>query len=128
MRAFCDTIKSQVSELIDERADDMLEAWQESIAEANDNEAKFPPLKIGIAATVDLEKSVVKTVVSFAVKFQSELVAPLPDPDQPELPGVSPAEKYAADFVKRTQKSMKKGESMTISMPDGPSATIHGQA
>ena len=86
MAAFCDVIKSQAAELIDERADDMLKAWSESIEEANENEDKFPPLKIGISATVDIEKARVETVVSFSVRFKSTLSAPLPDPDQPELP------------------------------------------
>jgi len=49
----------------------------------------------------------------------------------PQLTGLdaSPAvEKAVKDFVKRTQKGMKVGESVTISMPNGPSATIHGTA
>jgi hypothetical protein len=129
MSAFCDIIKSQAAELIDERANDMLKAWTESIEEATENEDKFPPLKIGIAATVDIEKAVVETAVSFTVKYKSKLSAPLPDPDQPEFPGImTPGEKAASRFIKGVQKGMKKGESVTIATSNGKLATIHGTA
>lgn len=86
MSAFIHTIVKQTGEALFEREDDILKAWQENIQEANDNEDKFPPLKLSIAATVDLEANKVETSVTFTTRYKTTVSEMLPDPNQPELP------------------------------------------
>jgi hypothetical protein len=88
MSAFIETIVNQVREGLHEREDDILKAWHENIEEANANEKKFPPLKIGIASTVDLEAEKIETTVRFTATYQTSISEALPDPNQPEL-GIS---------------------------------------
>jgi hypothetical protein len=88
MESFCDAITEQVRELLAERADDMLKAWNENIEEAHANEAKFPPLKIALNATVDIEGAKIETVIGFAVRYSSKVSTPIDDPDQMKLPGM----------------------------------------
>lgn len=88
MAEFCNTIVRQTREALLEREEDILKAWHENIGEANENEDKFPPLKLGIAATVDLEANKIETVVTFTTRYKSTISEQLPDPNQPELPGV----------------------------------------
>lgn len=112
MEAFLDTIANQVREALSERADDMLESWHENIEEAMDNDdEKFPPLKIGIAATVDLDGAKIETKLRFSTVYQTKLSASLPDPNQPELP------------IRSLTDAMEKGDSMTLSV-DGNGVTI----
>ncbi len=85
MDAFCNSIGKQVAELLHERSDDILKAWQESIEEAQNNEDKFPPLKLSIGATVDIEAAKIETALSFTTRYKSTVSSPLPDPNQPEL-------------------------------------------
>ena len=86
MEAFIGTITQQVSELLRERADDILKAWQENIEEAQESEKKFPPLKLAISGTVDLESARIETTLRFTATYQSCLSAMLPDPNQTTLP------------------------------------------
>ena len=88
MDSFIRTIAEQAAELMHERSGDILKAWHENIEEANANEKNFPPLKIGIGATVDLEAGTIETAIRFTATYQSTLKASLPDPDQPELPNL----------------------------------------
>lgn len=88
MSAFLETITTQVRTALFEREADILRAWQENIEEAGENEKDFPPLKLCLGATVDLEKNTIETVLSFTVKHQSKISESLPDPDQPEFPEV----------------------------------------
>jgi hypothetical protein len=85
MNAFIDMILSQARVVLHERADDILKAWHENIEEANENEKKFPPLKLGLSATVDLESATIETTLRFTAVYQSSLKAELPDPNQPVL-------------------------------------------
>jgi hypothetical protein len=87
MNDFIRTICDQVHEALNERADDMLRAWHENIEEAQDNDGKFPPLKVGMAATVDIEAAKIETTLSFTAKYQTKISAPMRDPNQPDLPG-----------------------------------------
>ena len=88
MESFIETITKQTRELLHERADDMLQAWHENIEEATENEAKFPPLKVGVSATVDIEAAKIETVISFSVKYQSKASEAIEDPNQAKLPGM----------------------------------------
>ncbi|MBB5351379.1 hypothetical protein HNR46_001615 [Haloferula luteola] len=88
MEAFLDTIADQVREALHERSDDILKAWHENIEEAQENAKDFPPLKVAMSAAVDIEAARIETSISFTAKYQTKLSAPLPDPNQPELPGV----------------------------------------
>lgn len=93
MATFRQSIVQQVNELLAEREDDMLTAWQENIEEAQNNEKdSLPPLALSISAQVDLEKNNITTKLGFTAKYSSQLVATLPDPNQPELPGVTEEE------------------------------------
>ena len=83
---FLDTIADQAREAMHARADDMLRAWHENIEEATANEKNFPPLKIGIAAAVDIEAGTIETTVRFTAAYQTTIKATLDDPNQPELP------------------------------------------
>ena len=69
MSEFISTIVRQVETCLVERESDILEAWHENIEEANENEKKFPPLKLSIASSVDLEANAIETSVSFTVKY-----------------------------------------------------------
>lgn len=110
MQAFISTIEKQVSELLHERSDDLLDAWDSNIAEAQaeseatGKEAAFPPLKIGIGITVDLEKNLISSGIRFVATYKSEVSTPLPDPNQPELP---------MDGLK---KALRPGDSVTVSI------------
>lgn len=88
MRAFVETIISQVERSLEARTDDMLAAWNENMEEAHANEKNLPPLKLSIGATVDLEKGNVETVLKFTVTYQESVSEKLPDPNQPEIPGI----------------------------------------
>lgn len=112
MAEFCNTIVRQTREALLEREQDILDAWHENIAEATENEKKFPPLKLNISATVDLEGNAIETAVSFTVKYTSTIREMLPDPDQTLLP-------FAA--------SLKPGQSVEITTPSGNGVKIeHG--
>jgi hypothetical protein len=97
MEAFIDTISEQARTALHERLDDILKAWHENIEEAQEAEKKFPPLKLSIAATVDLENNNIETVLSFTAKYQSKISQNLPDPEQPQLPGL--AEAFNANYA-----------------------------
>ena len=86
MQQFTDIVISQARELLEARADDILKAWNENIEEANANEKNFPPLKITIGATVDLEGARIDSTIRFTATYQSTVSTPLPDPNQTELP------------------------------------------
>lgn len=86
MAAFIAVIAEQAKVAMSEREEDILKAWHENIEEANANEKPFPPLKIAIAATVDIEKAAIQTAISFTAKYTTTVTSPLPDPNQPELP------------------------------------------
>jgi hypothetical protein len=66
----------------------MLRAWHENIEESQANDKKFPPLNVAIKGGVDLEAATIETTVRFSATYQSTITSKLPDPDQPELPGV----------------------------------------
>jgi len=86
MDAFIATIVKNVRESMSERSDDILKAWHENIEEAQANEKNFPPLKISISATVDLEAAKIETVMRFTTVYQTSTRSPLPDPNQTEFP------------------------------------------
>jgi len=85
MEAFIEKICEQVRTAMFERQDDILKAWQENIEEAANNELKFPPLKLGLSATVDIEANKITTTLGFTANYKSALSCQLPDPEQPEL-------------------------------------------
>lgn len=85
MDRFIETITTQAKMLLQERSADILHAWHENIEEANANESKFPPLKVSIGATVDIETAKIETVLKFTTTYQSKASAPIEDPDQPSL-------------------------------------------
>lgn len=85
MESFIKTITEQARVAMSERAEDMLKAWHENIEEAQVNETKFPPLKVGISAEVNLEKNRIETTVRFTATYQSSISTEIPDPNQPEL-------------------------------------------
>ncbi len=84
---------------------DKLKAWQESIYEAGENEVKFPKLKVGMSTTVDLESNKIETTVRFTTTYQTTISTALPDPNQPEIPGLNTAKKAAEKFVNQVKKS-----------------------
>jgi hypothetical protein len=91
MDAFCTEIVRQLRELITLRSPDILHAWQENILEAQNNEDKFPPLKLSISATVDLDSAKIETMLAFTARYKTTFSSPLPDPNQPELTGLEDA-------------------------------------
>jgi hypothetical protein len=86
MAAFIETILIQARDLLTKRADDMLDSWHTNIQEREDNDESFPPLKLSISASVDLENAAIETGLVFASRYKSTVSSPLPDPDQMELP------------------------------------------
>lgn len=86
MVAFQNEIVRQVREVLFEREEDILKAWQENIEEAQNNEDKFPPLKLSIAATVDIEAAKIETTLTFTTRYKTSVHSSLPDPNQPEFP------------------------------------------
>lgn len=86
MAAFREEIISQVKELLCEREEDILTAWQSNIEEAHNNaKDKIPPLKLSIGATIDLEDNTISAQLTFTAKYTSTICKVLPDPNQPEL-------------------------------------------
>ena len=133
MDAFIDAIASGVREQLTERQEDILKSWHANINEAHENETPFPPLALSMSAKVDLEANAIETVIRFTTTYKDTLKIPLPDPDQPELPGVAVQEaamgkKFRKTFNDAVAKSLKKGESMTIDAGDGNAVTIKGTA
>ena len=88
MEAFIASITAQITQSLQARSDDMLTAWNENMEEATANEKNLPPRKLSIGATVDLEKGTIETVLKFTVTYQESICEKLPDPNQPDLPGV----------------------------------------
>jgi|GEM_PF-4930005 len=85
LEAFFEIILTQARTALFERSQDILDAWHSNIEEAETNKKNFPPLKLSLGATVDLEAAKIETVIKFTTVYQSTLSAPLPDPDQPEF-------------------------------------------
>lgn len=106
---FCDTIIMQAREALYDREDDILKAWHENIEEAQQNDKKFPPLKLGISATVDLEESKIETTLRFTAVYQSRIEAEIEDPNQPDLPGV-----VAKAVINMKRDLAKTGASVSI--------------
>lgn len=128
MGAFLDTIAEQVRTILFEREADMLHAWHENIEEATASEEKFPPLKLSIAATVDLEAAKVESSLTFTTRYKSTVSGALPDPNQPPLPGLDARAEgkeraMGKNLAKQLTKALKPGESITIES-GGKSATI----
>jgi len=111
MKYFIETIIDQTRELLNERADDMLAAWQENIEEAQENEKEeVPPLKVSIGATVDIEKNRIETQIKFTAVYQSKIGVTMQDPNQPDIPGLD-----AATTAKKLVGDLKKkGVTLTI--------------
>ena len=86
--SFCETLAEQANTVIHERADKMLETWQESMQEATENDEDLPPLKFSLSCSVDLAKNRVETKISFATRYTLTESDELPDPNQPEIPGM----------------------------------------
>ena len=99
----------QAREALYDREDDILKAWHENIEEAQQNDKKFPPLKLGITATVDLEESKIETTLRFTAVYQSRIEAEIADPNQPDLPGV-----IAKSVLKMKKDLAKSGASVSI--------------
>ncbi len=93
MAQFVETITEQVREAMCDRSDAILKSWDETIAEAVDNEGDFPKLKLGFATVVDLENNEIKTALKYSTAYKCEITTKLPDPNQPELPMETPKKK-----------------------------------
>jgi len=89
MTAILETVAEQARELLHERAEKMLAAWNENIEEAHENDDDFPPLKLSVAVTVNLEKNNIETALAFTTRYKATTNCSLPDPDHPDLPGVA---------------------------------------
>ena len=111
LKEFCDTILMQAREVLYDREEDILKAWHENIEEAQQSEKKFPPLKLALGATVNLEEGTIETTLRFTAVYQSSISAELPDPNQPELPSLAKA-------VQKFHQDMKQaGASVSIFTP-----------
>lgn len=86
MAQFIDMICDQLKTSMHDRASDMLKAWHENIEEAHEEQKGFPPLKLCLSASVDLEACRIETSVGFVAKYQSRLSMPIEDPNQAKLP------------------------------------------
>lgn len=86
LKMFCDTILTQAREALYERENDILRAWHENIEEANAAGKDFPPLKLAIGATVDIEANTIETTLRFTAVYQSKISGEIPDPNQLQLP------------------------------------------
>lgn len=106
MGQFIEIIVSQVRENLSERSDNILKAWQETIQESVDDEAKFPKLKVSFGSIVDLEASRIDTTLKFAVAYQTTLSQALPDPDQMEL-SLANATKKLAEIMRDADATVK---------------------
>lgn len=89
MNAIVEQVLSQVTRAMHGRSDDMLVAWNKNMEEATENDDKLPALKLTVGVTIDLEKGSAKTVLGFTVAYRESICEPLPDPNQPLLPGVN---------------------------------------
>lgn len=118
LKEFCDTILMQAREVLYDREDDILKAWHENIEEAQQSEKKFPPLKLALGATVNLEEGTIETTLRFTAVYQSSISAELPDPNQQELPGLGKALHQYAEAViqdnRRKIDELAKDESIAL--------------
>lgn len=118
MDAFLETIAKQAHEALKERSDDILAAWHENMEEATNNEDKLPPLKLSIAATVDLEANKVETSITFTARYKTTISQQLPDPDQMELPmnGIRSAVEEWVDGIRKSgaSVSIEAGENKVV--------------
>ena len=111
LKEFCDTILMQAREVLYDREEDILKAWHENIEEVSQSEKKFPPLKLALGATVNLEEGTIETTLRFTAVYQSSISAELPDPNQPEFPSLAKA-------VQKFHQDMKQaGASVSIVTP-----------
>lgn len=85
MAQFSATITEQVREILAERGDDILRAFNETVEESQTSESDFPKMKLAFAATVDLETQTIKTDVSWAVRYKQSLMTKIEDPNQTTL-------------------------------------------
>lgn len=85
MDQFISSITTQIHTILHEKKDELLKSWNENIEEAQNDEKDFPPLKVGIASSVDLEKSLVTSQVTFLTTYKTKLSEALPDPNQMDL-------------------------------------------
>jgi len=112
LQEFCNTIIMQAREVLYEREDDILKAWHENIEEAQQSDKKFPPLKLSLGATVNLEDSTIETTLRFTAVYQSSITAEIPDPNQPELSAVVAA-------VKKMKKDLAKDGASVVIVTNG---------
>jgi hypothetical protein len=72
-------------QLIAEKEEELLEAMADVTEEANLQDKK-PIIKIGYGISLDPDANKMTTSLTFAVRRKLEIVRPMPDPSQPELP------------------------------------------
>jgi len=86
MSQFIVTTVDQVRETLEERSDDILKAWQETVQESVDGGDDFPKLKVAFGTVVDLEANKIETTLRFTCAYKSTISTPIEDPNQTELP------------------------------------------
>lgn len=74
-----------LEQLIAEKEEELLQAMAQMTEEAELQDKK-PVFKIGFCISLDPDGDKMTTVLTFSVRRKLEIVRPMPDPTQPELP------------------------------------------
>jgi len=74
-----------LAQLIAEKEEELLQAWHQ-VTEEGELQEKKPIFRIGYTISLDPDGNKMTTGLTFAVRRKLEIVRPMPDPEQPELP------------------------------------------
>lgn len=76
---------ADLTQLIAEKEEELLQAWAQ-VTEESELQDKKPVFKLGYTVSLDPDGDKMQTILTFAVRRKLEIVRPMPDPTQPELP------------------------------------------
>jgi len=93
--------------LLEEHEDEILKAIAQMEEEAQNQEADKIVVTLNHAIKLDLTRKSQSDSLTYSVRTKLETVHTLPDPDEPELPGLR-------DAINNLRDSLGEGESMSI--------------
>lgn len=118
LEAIANKASTDLIALVKDGEEKILEAWNAAEEEGQLNECP-PKLKLSLAITLDLEKDAMETALSFGIKHKLSVSCSIPDPNQPELDGVSSVtisgggtsvtiDSKAARMIRKTAEALSK--------------------
>ena len=105
LKAIAEKAGADLVALVIEGEQKILDAWSEAEQSAQDNETA-PKFKLAFSVSLDLDKDAMTTELAWNVKHKLSTACQIPDPNQPELEGVTI--EAGGKTVKLTDKDLRK--------------------